>query len=69
MPDSHRYEVAARIPIGEAARIAGVSISTLRRWEQLGQITPLRTPGGQRRYRLEDIQALLSVSSSAAVAS
>ena len=38
--------------ISEAAKIAGVSASTLRRWESEGKILPERTLGGQRRYTL-----------------
>ncbi|ARI81563.1 merR regulatory family protein [Microcystis aeruginosa FACHB-905 = DIANCHI905] len=33
----------------------GVSIKTLRRWEQQGKISSIRTPGGHRRYRRQDI--------------
>ena len=32
---------------------------TLRRWETEGRITSLRTPANQRRYRRQDIEALL----------
>jgi predicted site-specific integrase-resolvase len=38
------------LPIGAAARVLGVSTSTLRRWEASGWIAPARTEGGQRRY-------------------
>jgi len=39
------------ISIGDAAKLLGVSISTLRRWEQEGRLTAdERTAGGQRRY-------------------
>jgi excisionase family DNA binding protein len=38
--------------ISEAAEVAGVSQSTLRRWEREGKITPERTTGGTRRYTL-----------------
>lgn len=38
--------------ISEAAEVAGVSQSTLRRWEREGKINPERTPGGTRRYTL-----------------
>jgi len=38
--------------ISEAAKVAGVAPSTLRRWEREGKIQPERTQGGQRRYTL-----------------
>ncbi|GEA27138.1 hypothetical protein MiAbW_01698 [Microcystis aeruginosa NIES-4325] len=43
------------ITIREASDLLGVSIKTLRRWEQQGKITSIRTPGGHRRYRRQDI--------------
>ncbi|MBD8554569.1 MerR family transcriptional regulator [Rhizobium sp. CFBP 8762] len=36
--------------IADAARMAGVSASTLRLWEAQGLIDPVRTPSGQRLY-------------------
>lgn len=36
--------------IGEAAKYLGVSVSTLRRWENGGKLVPERTQGQQRRY-------------------
>ncbi len=44
------------MPIGETAKILGVSVSTLRRWEEEGKLVPERTLGGQRRYSLAKIQ-------------
>jgi len=49
------------VPINEAARLLGVSATTLRRLEQDGQVKGygLRvyyTPGGQRRYLAEEIE-------------
>lgn len=38
--------------ISEAAKVAGVAPSTLRRWEREGKIRPERTRGGNRRYTL-----------------
>ena len=38
--------------IGPAAKLLGVSPSTLRRWERAGKITSHRTEGGHRLYRL-----------------
>ncbi len=39
-----------RFKIAEAARMAGVSASTLRLWESQGLIDPVRTETGQRLY-------------------
>lgn len=49
----------ALLSIGEAAKASQVSISTLRRYEKRGLITPLRTPGNQRRYRRGDVEKLI----------
>jgi excisionase family DNA binding protein len=39
------------LPIGEAARRLGVSIDTLRRWDESGKLTATRkSPGGTRYY-------------------
>ncbi len=44
------------LSISEAAKILGVSISTLRRWEKEGKLIPdIRTKGGQRRYKLSSL--------------
>lgn len=42
-----------------AAEKLGISPDTLRRWEGEGLIQCERTPGGQRRYREEDISSML----------
>ena len=38
------------IKIGEAAKLLGVSIQTMRRWEALGQVIPDRKTIGKTRY-------------------
>lgn len=43
------------LQIGEAAKLKGVSIDTLRRWEKSGKIQSVRTEGGHRRYRVADL--------------
>jgi putative resolvase len=48
----------SKISISEAAKLKGVSISTLRRWEADGKLVPERTQSGHRRY---DITKLLGV--------
>jgi len=46
------------ISIGEVAKMLGISIQTLRRWDESGQLIARKTEGGQRRYLKSDIQAL-----------
>jgi excisionase family DNA binding protein len=45
------------LSIGKTAEILGVHIETLREWDKEGKLTPVKTFGGHRRYRLEDIEA------------
>lgn len=53
-----RGKAGQAVPISMASRITGVEVHTLRYWERefAGLLNPERTPGGQRRYRPEDIQ-------------
>jgi excisionase family DNA binding protein len=44
----------------EAASYLRVSLSTLHRMERRGLLSPLRTPGGHRRYTLEMLNDCLS---------
>src|SRR5947209_3487365 len=46
------------LSIQEAARLLKVSTKTLWRWEARGLITPERTSGNHRRYKLEDVENL-----------
>ena len=41
---------------GEVARLFGVSVSTVTRWARLGILKALRTPGGQYRFRAEEMR-------------
>mgnify|MGYP001566139212 FL=1 len=48
------------IPIGEAAIRLGVSIDTLRRWDESGKLRATRkSPGGNRYYSEKDIDIFL----------
>lgn len=40
------------------ARLLGVSVPTIRRWESDGKITGSRTVGGQRRFARSEIARL-----------
>jgi len=44
--------------IGEAARLLGMSRSSLRNWERLGLLVPVRSQGLYRWYSREDLQKL-----------
>jgi len=49
------------ITISEAAGLLGVSIMTLRRWDESGRLLSVRkNPRGNRYYRKEDIEAFLN---------
>ena len=52
--DTHK-SAADLLPIGETARLLGVSVGTVRRWEREGKISATRTLGGQRRFVRDDI--------------
>ncbi|MGZ6695640.1 MAG: excisionase family DNA-binding protein [Solirubrobacteraceae bacterium] len=43
----------------QAARRLGVSISTIRRWSDAGHLEGYRTPGGQRRFSEQQLDAFL----------
>jgi excisionase family DNA binding protein len=45
------------LAVGEAAKLLGVSVSTLQRWDNEGILRALRTPTKQRRYRRADLLA------------
>ena len=46
-------------PIGEAAKLLGVSIDTLRRWDKIGRLQSVRSsPRGHRFYLSSDLEQL-----------
>lgn len=47
------------LTVADVLRLPGVSRGALRRWEEWGYLVPAyRTPGGWRRYRRTDVEAL-----------
>ena len=50
----------ARVRVGHAAEMLGVSVETLRRWEQEGRLRMDRSEGGQRLVPIEEITRLLA---------
>lgn len=51
---------AQLLSIGEAANRLGISVDTLRRWSNEGRVPAVTLPSGHRRFRLEDIEAMVT---------
>jgi DNA-binding transcriptional MerR regulator/mannose-6-phosphate isomerase-like protein (cupin superfamily) len=51
-----------RYKVAEAARLAGVSASTLRLWESQGLVAPFRSKTGHRQYSADDVARLARIS-------
>jgi excisionase family DNA binding protein len=45
--------------VGQAAGYLGVSAASLRKWSNDGLVPVFRTPGGQRRYSVEDLDGFM----------
>ena len=54
-----RDHTVARIRVGQAAEMLGVSIETLRRWETDGRLRMERSEGGQRLIEIDEVARLL----------
>ncbi len=48
------------LELSEAANYLGVHFSTLRRWADNGKIRCMRTPGGRRRFRSQDLENFIT---------
>jgi len=49
------------LTVGEAAALLGVHADTVKRWEKAGRIqVAWRTPTGHRRFRRDDVEALIA---------
>jgi excisionase family DNA binding protein len=59
-PENNEDERLTLLTAREAAEYLRVSLSTLRRMEQRGRLSSLRTPGGHRRYTLHMLNACLA---------
>lgn len=51
---------AGQLSVSAAARLLGVSVSSLRAWAAAGQVPHERTPGGHRRFDREVLRAWLA---------
>lgn len=57
---STRIRQPMGLTVSGAARHLGVSLSTVRRWSDAGHLRGYRTPGGQRRFTVEQLDAFLA---------
>jgi excisionase family DNA binding protein len=57
---SDRESSRLGLSTSEAARHLGVSLSTVRRWSDAGHLRGYRTPGGQRRFTIEQLDEFLA---------
>jgi len=55
---SRNSTLTSPVKIGEASKILGISVDTLRRFEKAGKISPIYTPGGTRLYSLKQLELL-----------
>ena len=44
-----------KVSIGKETEEAGLTVSTLKKWDKAGKIVSERTPGGHRRYEMETV--------------
>jgi DNA-binding transcriptional MerR regulator len=61
--EKRRNKADRAVGIGVASEITGIEIHTLRYWEtEFAEfLEPIRTAGGQRRYRPQDIQTVFVI--------
>lgn len=45
----------------EVARLFKVDPKTVTRWAKSGKLTSFRTPGGHRRFRASEVEALINL--------
>ena len=57
-PTGREPERATWLRVAEVSRLLGMSANTVRRWTDAGRIPAHRSPGGHRRYLLDEILAL-----------
>lgn len=51
---------SSELSVSQAARLLGVSVSSLRAWAAVGDVPHARTAGGHRRFRRDDLQGFLA---------
>jgi excisionase family DNA binding protein len=57
---SEKQEQSPMLTPGEVARAFSADSRTVTRWARKGWITAIKTPGGHRRYRRDEVMELLA---------
>ena len=60
MSNTDTYSPPKLLRVGEVAERFGVTVVTVRTWERQGKLKAIRTPGNQRKFLKDDIDALLT---------
>lgn len=60
MAESAELVSSPALSVSQAARLLGVSVSSLRAWAAVGDVPHVRTAGGHRRFRREDLEQFVS---------
>jgi excisionase family DNA binding protein len=60
LTDSERSTLGPWLELSEAADYIGVHFTTLRRWADDGDVPCIRTPGGRRRFKKEELDAFVA---------
>ena len=55
---ARRAQESDWLTLGQAATYLGVAQSTIRKWTDQGTLPAIKTPGGHRRYREDDVMAV-----------
>jgi photoactive yellow protein len=59
MANKRKEERDDLLTTSEAAEALGVSPTSIKRWADAGRLPALKTAGGHRRYRVEDVEGFL----------
>lgn len=57
--DNHRPDLDVLLTPAEVAKLFRVDPKTVTRWAQSGKLSSIRTLGGHRRYRRQEVEMLL----------
>lgn len=60
MVDQGRKTLGPWLELSEAADYLGIHFTTLRRWADDGRVLCIRTPGGRRRFKKEELDAFVA---------